>query len=177
MSTLTCEKCSVSDLKNLLEKNDESALFIDVRTKGEYKSSYISGVKNIPLDELRKNLDEIKKYEKVYIHCHNGTRTEEACKKLSKEGIKTVYVSGGLVAWKKSGYPVASSTGGKEVISIIRQVQITAGSLVIIGYLLSQFVNPNFIFLSVAIGAGLLFTGISGNCLMAKMLGVLPWNK
>jgi rhodanese-related sulfurtransferase len=162
-----CATCSVSEFKDIIndaEKNNY--MLLDVRTKGEFKSSSIEGVKNIPLDDLKKNLSEMKKYDLVYIHCHNGSRTEEACKKLSKEGVKTVAVEGGIVSWRKAGFPIKSQ-GGREVISLIRQVQITAGSLVIIGFALSKFVDPNFIYLSVMIGVGLLFTGISGNCMMA----------
>ena len=178
LSTQKKSSCDIHELKDILANPQENTIIIDVRTKGEFKSSNIAGVKNIPLDDLKKNLSDLKKYDTVYVHCHNGTRTDEACKKLSKEGINTVAVEGGIVAWKKSGYPVASnSKSGREVISLIRQVQITAGSLVILGFVLSQVVDPAFIYLSVAIGAGLLFTGISGNCLMARALSVLPWNR
>lgn len=172
-----CGTCSVSEFKDVLSNSEgKNYLFLDVRTKGEFKSTSIEGVKNIPVDDLKKHLSEIKKYDAVYIHCHNGSRTDEACKKLAKEEVNTVAVQGGLVSWRKSGFPINTS-GGREVISLIRQVQITAGSLVIIGFLLSKVADPNFIYLSVIIGAGLLFTGISGNCMMAKVLGYLPWNR
>ena len=39
------------------------------------------------------------------------------------------------------------------------------------------FIHLEFIWLSGAIGAGLLFTGVSGNCMMAMVLEKMPWNK
>lgn len=172
-----CTICDVNELKNVLSQSSDNVIAIDVRTKGEYRSSSIAGVKNIPLDDLKKHLGELKRYDKVYVHCHNGSRTEEACRKLSKEGINSVIVQGGIVAWRKAGMPISSSTGGVEVISLQRQVQIVAGSLILLGVILAQLINPNFIYLSGIMGAGLLFTGISGNCMMARMLGVFPWNR
>lgn len=175
-----CTICDINEFKNVLSNPSGNVIAIDVRTKGEFRSSNIEGVKNIPLDDLKKHLSELKSYDKVYVHCHNGTRTEEACRKLSKEGINSVIVQGGIVAWKKSGLPVNSSSGSsgsREVISLQRQVQITAGSLILLGVILSQTLNPNFIYLSGIMGAGLLFTGISGSCMMASLLAYMPWNK
>lgn len=59
----------------------------------------------------------------------------------------------------------------------MRQVQITAGSIVLLGAILSATVHPAFIWLSAFIGAGLLFAGASGWCGMAKLLGLMPWNR
>ena len=59
----------------------------------------------------------------------------------------------------------------------MRQVQIIAGSLVLTGTLLGIFVAPGFLFLSGFVGAGLLFAGVSGTCMMANILGKLPYNQ
>jgi len=59
----------------------------------------------------------------------------------------------------------------------MRQVQIVAGGLVLIGVVLSQIVGPGWIWLSGFVGAGLMFAGISGFCGMARLLAVMPWNK
>ncbi|MFN4150095.1 MAG: rhodanese-like domain-containing protein [Candidatus Sericytochromatia bacterium] len=176
MSTDVCTSCSVQEFYDVLNNNEGNFIAIDVRTKGEFRGTNISNVKNIPLDEIKKHSQELKKYDKVYISCHNGSRTEEACKKLSKEGVSTIPVDGGIVAWRKAGYPVNSSSD-REMISIQRQVQITVGSLIILGFVLSNAINPSFIYISVAMGVGLLFTGISGSCMMASVLGKMPWNK
>jgi len=62
-------------------------------------------------------------------------------------------------------------------LDVMRQVQVTAGSLVLIGVLLGAFLNPWFLILSGFVGSGLMFAGLSGWCGMAKLLGNMPWNK
>ena len=64
-----------------------------------------------------------------------------------------------------------------QSIDIMRQVQIAAGSLVLLGVLLGFFVRPEFYLLSGLIGAGLVFAGLSGWCGMAKLLELMPWNR
>ena len=59
----------------------------------------------------------------------------------------------------------------------MRQVQITAGGLVLMGVLLGTFVAPGFFSLSAFVGAGLMFAGMTGWCGMANLLRVMPWNR
>ena len=59
----------------------------------------------------------------------------------------------------------------------MRQVQIAAGTLILIGALLGTFVAPAWFGLSAFVGAGLLFAGISGFCGMARLLMLAPWNR
>lgn len=171
-----CEVCSIEEFKKILQGSNPNYIFIDVRTRGEFKSSSIEGVKNIPLDDLKKHINELKKYEKVYVHCHNGSRSREACKKLSNEGINSVIVEGGIVEWRRKGFPIKSS-GDKEPISLERQVQITVGVIILASVILAKFFNPEFIYVSALMGIGLLFTGITGNCMMARFLSIMPWNR
>lgn len=59
----------------------------------------------------------------------------------------------------------------------MRQVQISAGSLVLLGLVLAVLVNPWFTALSAFVGAGLTQAGITGNCAMASILKHMPWNQ
>ncbi|MBI2174946.1 MAG: DUF2892 domain-containing protein [Candidatus Omnitrophica bacterium] len=54
----------------------------------------------------------------------------------------------------------------------MRQVQIAAGSLVVLGLLI-----PHGWWLALFVGAGLVFAGISGTCGMAVLLSRMPWNR
>jgi hypothetical protein len=56
-------------------------------------------------------------------------------------------------------------------------VQIVAGGLVLAGVFLGALVMPAFYALSGLVGAGLLFAGVSGFCGMARLLGLMPWNR
>jgi rhodanese-related sulfurtransferase len=84
-------------------------------------------------------------------------------------------VEGGIEAWKKAGLPIAGDHG--QPIAIERQVQIAAGSLVLLGVVLGQIASPAFYAVSAFVGAGLTFAGISGSCGMAKLLALMPWNR
>jgi len=84
-------------------------------------------------------------------------------------------LDGGLDAWKKAGLPVALDRS--QPIDIIRQVQIAAGSLVLMGMLLGTLFSPGFYALSAFVGAGLVFAGVSGFCGMAHLLALMPWNR
>jgi hypothetical protein len=59
----------------------------------------------------------------------------------------------------------------------MRQVQIAAGSLVLLGLILSASLAPAWIALSWFVGAGLVFAGLSGSCGLAKLLALMPWNR
>ncbi len=59
----------------------------------------------------------------------------------------------------------------------MRQVQIVAGSLVVLGAVLGATVAPAFYLLSAFVGAGLVFAGVTGFCGMARILDVMPWNR
>lgn len=91
-------------------------------------------------------------------------------------GNKQAYIlQGGLNGWKKENQPTKKDP--TKPIDIMRQVQIVAGSLVLIGVLLGWTTNAAFYLLSGFVGTGLLFAGITGFCGMAHLLDKMPWNK
>ena len=103
-------------------------------------------------------------------------RTQANAARLLSKGFKDAYyLEGGLDAWKRAGLPVHANK--KTPLELMRQVQITAGSLVLVGVLLGAFVHPAFFALSGAIGAGLVFAGASGWCGLAQVLRLAPWNR
>ena len=73
-----------------------------------------------------------------------------------------------------AGLPIVR---GKAAMSLERQVRIAAGSLVLIGILLSLFVHPYLLGLSAFVGAGLVFAGITDTCGMGMLLARMPWNR
>lgn len=84
-------------------------------------------------------------------------------------------LEGGIDAWKKAGLPVAFDR--KAPIPTMRQVQIVAGSLVVLGTVLGATVAPAFYALSAFVGAGLVFAGVTGFCGMERVLALMPWNR
>jgi NADPH-dependent 2,4-dienoyl-CoA reductase/sulfur reductase-like enzyme/rhodanese-related sulfurtransferase len=74
---------------------DGSVTLLDVRTKTEIARGMIAGFINIPLDDLRDNLDKLIKDKPVYVHCHSGLRSYIACRILSGNGYECYNLAGG----------------------------------------------------------------------------------
>ncbi len=153
----------------------DKAVLIDIREADEYAREHIPQARLVPLSGFNA-ADFPKEHEKVGVfHCHSGTRTEQAAPQILETGFKEIYhLKGGLKGWKDAGYQI--NFNRKAPISIMRQVQITAGSFVVLGVLLAVLVSPWFMALSAFVGAGLAFAGISGTCAMARILSRMPWN-
>ncbi|HHW49092.1 MAG TPA: FAD-dependent oxidoreductase [Clostridiaceae bacterium] len=85
-----------------VDKIDRSkSILIDVRTRREYNRGTIEGAVNIPLDELRKRLDEIPNDKDIYIFCHAGLRGYVAYRILVQKGYKKVWnLSGGYKTYR-----------------------------------------------------------------------------
>lgn len=68
---------------------DNNAVIIDVRTRQEFMGGHVSGSKNIPLDQIRSSVDEIKKMKSpVVLCCASGMRSAQATSFLKAQGIE-----------------------------------------------------------------------------------------
>ena len=85
---------SLDELQTL--PRDGSVTLLDVRTEEEYRSGYIDGFRNIPVDELRQRLDEIEHGKPVYVICQSGLRSYIACRILAGNGYTAYNFSGGF---------------------------------------------------------------------------------
>lgn len=140
-----------------------------------YAGGRVAGAKLIPLGDVEKRYTEIDRSQPVYVMCRSGKRGAEAQKRLAALGMNDVKnVRGGIEVWKAASLPVEKDADA--VWSLERQVRFTAGSLVVLGVLLS-LVNPNFLLLSAFVGAGLVFAAVTDTCGMAMALAKMPWNK
>ncbi|MDP8257827.1 MAG: rhodanese-like domain-containing protein [Candidatus Aadella gelida] len=72
---------------------------LDVRTKKEYGRGNLPNSINIPVDELRKRIDEVPKDRKVASFCHVGIRAHIACRILKQKGYNVFNVSGGYLTF------------------------------------------------------------------------------
>jgi rhodanese-related sulfurtransferase len=153
---------------------------IDVRTPAEYAQVHVAEARNIPLDILAPRAlfesGSLPPGQPVYLLCQSGGRATRAAEQFAREGFDTaVVVEGGTQAWAAAGLPV--ERGAAKTISLERQVRIGAGSLVVLGVLLSWFVHPYLIGLSAFVGAGLVFAGLTDWCGMGLLLAKAPWNR
>jgi rhodanese-related sulfurtransferase len=94
--------------------------------------------------------------------------------RLVGEGCEGFQIDGGLEGWRNAGLPTVIDR--RQPMELQRQVQIVAGGLVLLGIVMGLSVSPWFLAVSLFVGAGLMFAGISGYCGMARLLQRAPWN-
>jgi rhodanese-related sulfurtransferase len=153
------------------------AVLVDIREADEYAREHIPGARHHALSRVDRNTPVHAGDDVLIFHCRSGARTKGNAARLAAtaQTCEAYILDGGLEAWKKAGLPVALDRS--QPIDILRQVQIAAGSLVLLGVVLGALVAPAFYALSGLVGAGLLFAGVSGYCGMARLLAVMPWNR
>lgn len=149
---------------------------IDVRTGAEFDGEHITGSRLVPLDQLEARADEIRATPAPrLLLCRTGARAamaREQLERLHVGGLRVI--RGGIDAYTAAGGPVERGAG---VISLERQVRIAAGSLVLAGVILSQFVAPGFVWIAGFVGAGLVFAGSTDWCGMGMLIARAPWNQ
>lgn len=156
---------------------EAGAMLVDVREPDEHARERIPGARNLPLSKLEEVEATLHQGKPVLFHCRSGARTQSNAARLAaKAGSMEAYaVAGGLEAWKRAGLPVAEDR--RQPLEMARQVQIAAGSLVLLGALLGAAVSPWFHGLSAFVGAGLVYAGATGTCGLARVLRLMAWNR
>ncbi|MBG0743631.1 MAG: rhodanese-like domain-containing protein [Cylindrospermopsis raciborskii KL1] len=163
-----------SQVKELLE--NQRVHLIDVREQEEFMGEHIPGSQLLPLSKLDPEKISLLTGKKIVLYCHSGNRSKQAAHRLIEFGFRDFSeLQGGISAWKKSGY--VTNKNNNAPISIMRQVQIVAGTLVVTGTVLGVLVSPWFLILSGFIGTGLVFAGLTNTCTMAMLLKKLPYNQ
>jgi NADPH-dependent 2,4-dienoyl-CoA reductase/sulfur reductase-like enzyme/rhodanese-related sulfurtransferase len=95
-----------TEIEHLVEAG---AFFLDVRTTDEFHYGHIMTAINIPIDELRERIDEIKvsKETPIYVNCESGARSYNAISILRNLGYSNLYnLSGGFMMVRNSKYLV-----------------------------------------------------------------------
>ena len=149
---------------------------IDVREYPEFAGGHVEGSEWVRLSELEKASEAWARTDALTLVCGTGVRAEQARTLLAARGFVHLQVmAGGIAQWKREGGALRKLPGA--VWSMERQVRVVAGSLVVVTLALGYFVWPGFMVLTGLIGAGLAFAGVSNTCMMATVLGALPWNR
>lgn len=159
----------------------KGAVLIDIREDNERAREQIPGTVHRALSSIEKSgtlgaAAGAAHHKTLIFHCRTGMRTQANAEALADAASCEAYIlEGGLEAWKTAGLPVKFDR--TQPIEIMRQVQIAAGSLVLLGVILGFTAHPAFFALSGAVGGGLVFAGVSGFCGMARLLALMPWNR
>ena len=153
---------------------DRGAILVDIREFDEHARSRIPAARHAPLSRLER-LEIGTEAPAIIFHCRSGNRTASNATRLAQcTDYDAFILDGGIDAWKSAGLPVIENKG--QPIEIMRQVQIAAGSLVFVGTALGALLHPGFYAVAAFVGAGLVFAGVSGSCMMARLLAFAPWN-
>ena len=156
--------------------NARRAVLIDIREADEFAREHIAGAAHAPLSGFEQAPLSLTDGLDVIFTCRTGNRTGVNSARLAARVPGQAFVlEGGLDAWKAQGLGVR--TDRTQPIELMRQVQMAAGGLILIGAALGLLVHPAFWGLAAFVGAGLFVAGATGFCGMARILAVMPWNR
>ncbi|MEH6451856.1 MAG: rhodanese-like domain-containing protein, partial [Psychromonas sp.] len=93
--------CHSEDLDDLSAQQ----ILVDVRSEAEVDNmGMIPGAINIPVDDIRSNLDKLDKNKQILVYCQVGLRGHVASRLLTNLGYKVKNLSGGFKTWKLFNY-------------------------------------------------------------------------
>lgn len=105
------KKYRISVTDALREYNDDNVVFIDIRSKKDYKKLHIPNAVNVPVAELDKKLDNLNAYgdKKIIVYSDTDPRANEACIKLRKmhPNAPLNVLVGGIVGWQEANLPLS----------------------------------------------------------------------
>jgi glyoxylase-like metal-dependent hydrolase (beta-lactamase superfamily II)/rhodanese-related sulfurtransferase len=99
---------TMEQLHKVWQQNKETILIVDNRSPEEFSQGHVPGSKNIPLGEENKYLDELNRYEQVYMYCHSGRRSQTAMINLSLLGLSHISCAShsGFPQWQAADFQV-----------------------------------------------------------------------
>jgi rhodanese-related sulfurtransferase len=153
-----------------------AATIIDVREYPEFAAAHLQDAHLVPLGTVADASKTWDKSNPLLLVCKSGRRAEQARQTLAGKGFTSLTIlPGGMDAWSAAGKPVVDER--YQPWAMERQVRTAAGGLVVTTVALGVFASRYFLIGTVLVGAGLAFAGISNTCMMASVLGRMPWNR
>ncbi len=159
-------------------------VIIDVRERDEFDSEHAPGSVNLPLSTFNSQAPGVLtqlKDKKLIVMCRSGNRAKLAVQQAQSLGLAfekgydyDVY-EGGILRWKREGKEVVSKK--RSHFPLMRQTHAIAGSIVLASVLLGYLIDSVYFGIAGFVGAGLLFAGLSGVCMLTNILALMPWNR
>jgi rhodanese-related sulfurtransferase/predicted transcriptional regulator len=81
---------------------------LDVRPETEYATGHLPYAQSMPLDELRKRLEDLPRDKPVVAYCRGPfcLMAVEAVELLNKQGFRAIRLEDGVAEWRANGLPV-----------------------------------------------------------------------
>lgn len=90
--------------------NRENGVFVDIRSRDEYKNGHIAGSVHILPSEIKgEKFGELekRKADPIIVVCKTGQTAQESANLLAKAGFEKVYLlKDGLVSWNEANMPL-----------------------------------------------------------------------
>ena len=104
----TFERITVEELKPLVDA--KKVVLIDVRSMEQYSASHIPGALHIPVARVEGEVPYLPKGKLVVTYCTCPAEESSgiAATILTRSGLEAKALQGGLDAWTRLGYPIAS---------------------------------------------------------------------
>jgi rhodanese-related sulfurtransferase len=104
---MSIQEVSVDTLAAALQAG---ARVIDVRETDEYVSGHVPGAVHVALGTVPDHVDVFRSPsdQVTYVICKAGGRSMRAAEFLAEQGVITVNVAGGTMAWIQGGHPVVT---------------------------------------------------------------------
>lgn len=109
-------RLSVSDA--LREYNDDNVVFVDIRSRKDYRRGHLPEAIHVPAGKIEEQLSNLDRYgtKKIVIYCDTDPRANDACIKLRKihpDASLRVLV-GGIAAWQEANLPITKEKKEKK---------------------------------------------------------------
>jgi glyoxylase-like metal-dependent hydrolase (beta-lactamase superfamily II)/rhodanese-related sulfurtransferase len=111
---------STDELLPLLD-SDNRLFLLDVREPDEVVEWKISGVYNIPLEDLEARVNEVPSDERIVVICAKGSRAQKGAEILAQHDVASSVLEGGMMSWTSTYDQVTGLFGGARVVQIRRR--------------------------------------------------------
>ncbi|MEE4185499.1 MAG: rhodanese-like domain-containing protein [Gammaproteobacteria bacterium] len=94
------QEISAKEAAELLSRNPESTLLLDVREPAELAAAAVADALHIPMGEIPARLHELNRDKTIVCMCHLGGRSAQVAAFLASQGFADVInLAGGIEAW------------------------------------------------------------------------------
>ncbi|MGF1685287.1 rhodanese-like domain-containing protein [Photobacterium japonica] len=97
--------------------NREDGVFVDIRSRDEYRNGHIAGALHILPSQIKEqNMGELENHKSapIIVVCKTGQTAQQSADLLHKAGFSNVNVlKDGLISWNEANLPLIRSKSGK----------------------------------------------------------------
>ena len=102
---------SVDRAKEIIDSQgaDSQVVLLDTRTKPEYEKDHLKNAVffDFGSDDFWEKINALDKNKTYLVYCFDGGRSGKTVQYMKENGFREVHnIEGGIIAWKRAGYPV-----------------------------------------------------------------------